>query len=108
MFYLLLLALSEHLPFGLAYFTSAAASTTLIGVYSSAVLGARRRVVPVVAALTVMYTTLFMMLQAEDFALLSGTLALFLVLAMFMYMTRAIDWYALELGRAAVTENPNE
>ena len=35
-------------------------------------------------------------------------LALFLVLAMVMYMTRAIDWYALEIGRAAVTENPNE
>ena len=66
------------MPIGLAYFTSAAASTTLIGVYSSAVLGARRRVVPVVAALAVMYTT------------------------------RAIEWYALEIGRAAVTENPDE
>ncbi len=108
MFYLLLLALSEHLPFGLAYFMSAAASTTLISVYSSAVLGARRRVVPVAAALAVMYTTLFMMLQAEDFALLSGTLALFVVLALFMYMTRAIDWYELEIGRAAVTESRDE
>ena len=108
MFYLLLLALSEHLPFRLAYFISATASTTLISVYSSAVLGARRRVVPVAAALAVMYTTLFMMLQAENFALLSGTLALFLVLTLFMYMTRAIDWYELEIGRAAATENRDE
>ncbi len=107
MFYLLLLALSEHLPFGLAYFMSAAASTTLIGVYSSAVLGARRRVVPVAAALAVMYVTLYMTLQAEDFALLSGTLALFFVLALFMYVTRAIDWYELEIGRTA-KENRDE
>ena len=98
MFYLLLLAISEHLSFALAYFLSSAASTTLISVYSSAVLGARRRVVPVAAALTVMYAYLFVTLQAEDFALLSGTLALFVVLAMFMTMTRAIDWYELEIS----------
>ncbi len=55
-----------------------------------------------------MYVTLYMTLQAEDFALLSGTLALFFVLALFMYMTRAIDWYELEIGRAAVTENLDE
>ncbi len=102
MFFLLLLAISEHLPFGLAYFISAAASTTLIGVYSSAVLGATRRVVPVSAALAAMYAYLFVTLQAEDFALLSGTLALFMVLALFMTMTRAIDWYALEIDRAEV------
>jgi inner membrane protein len=102
MFYLLLLAISEHLPFGFAYFVSAAASTTLISVYSAAVLGARRRVVPVGAALIVMYAYLFVTLQAEDYALLSGTLALFVVLVLFMYMTRGIDWYALEIGRSTV------
>ena len=98
MFYLLLLAISEHLSFGLAYFLSSAASTTLISVYSSEVLGARRRVGPVAAALTVMYAYLYVTLQAEDFALLSGTLALFVVLALFMTMTRSIDWYELEIS----------
>ena len=101
MFFLLLLAISEHLPFGLAYFVSSAASTTLIGVYSSAVLGASRRVVPVSAALAIMYAYLFVTLQAEDFALLSGALALFVVLALFMTMTRGIDWYALEVNHPA-------
>ena len=97
--------ISEHLPFSFAYFVSAAASTTLISVYSAAVLGARRRVVPVGAALIVMYAYLFVTLQAEDFALLSGTLALFVVLALFMYMTRGIDWYALEIGRDAAEKD---
>jgi inner membrane protein len=105
MFYLLLLAISEHLSFGFAYFVSAAASTMLISVYSAAVLGARRRVLPVGAALIVMYAYLFVTLQAEDYALLSGTLALFVVLALFMYMTRGIDWYALEIGCDAAEKN---
>ena len=101
MFYLLLLALSEHLQFGLAYFLSAAAATTLISVYSAAVLRARQRVVAVTAALTGMYLYLFVTLQAEDFAFISGTLALFGALALFMFLTRRVDWYALDVGGAA-------
>ncbi|MCZ6476274.1 MAG: inner membrane CreD family protein, partial [Gammaproteobacteria bacterium] len=60
-----------------------------------------RRVVPVSAALAIMYAYLFVTLQAEDFALLSGTLGLFVVLALFMTMTRGIDWYALEVNHQA-------
>jgi inner membrane protein len=105
MFYLLLLAISEHLSFGLAYLLSAAVSTTLIGVYSTAVLAVRRRVVPVMATLTVMYACLYVTLHAEDYALLSDTLVLFTVLALFMYMTRGIDWYAFEIGRNAAGED---
>ncbi len=98
-FYLLLLAVSEHASFGLAYFASATASTALIGGYSAAVLGARERTAPVIVALTTMYIYLFVTLRAEDYALLSGALVLFIVLAFFMYATRHVDWYALEPSR---------
>ncbi|HEY5623973.1 MAG TPA: cell envelope integrity protein CreD [Gammaproteobacteria bacterium] len=101
MFYLLLLAVSEHTGFAIAYFLSAVASTALVAAYSSAVLGVRDRVVPVVVALATMYIYLFVTLRAENYALLSGTFILFVVLAFFMFATRRVDWYALDGTDAA-------
>ena len=95
-FYLLLLAISEHASFGLAYSASAAASTGLVAGYSAAVLRAKERTAPVIVALTTMYLYLYVTLRAENYALLSGALVLFVVLALFMYATRHVDWYALE------------
>jgi inner membrane protein len=39
-----------------------------------------------------------MLLRLEDYALLAGSLGLFLVLAGVMYATRRMDWYSLRLG----------
>jgi inner membrane protein len=98
-FFLLLLAISEHAPFSLAYLMSATASTVLIGGYSAAVLGTRGRTAPVIVALTTLYLYMYVTLRAETYALLSGALVLFAVLAFFMYATRHVDWYALEPTR---------
>jgi len=43
-------------------------------------------------------------LRAEDFALLVGALGLFGLLTAFMYLTRGIDWYALDLSPAEKDE----
>ncbi len=96
-FYLLLLALGEHAGFGLAYLASATASTALISGYAAAILGASRRAWPTAALLTALYTYLYTTLRAEDFALLAGALGLFVLLTGFMYATRTVDWYALDL-----------
>jgi inner membrane protein len=44
---------------------------------------------------------MYVLLQMEDFALLSGTLALFLVLLAAMIATRNIDWYRIGEERRA-------
>jgi inner membrane protein len=97
-FYLLLLALAEHIGFGPAYAASAVASTALITSYSGAVLSSLRRAVPIGALLTALYGYLYVTLKAEDYALLFGALGVFAVLAGFMYLTRRVDWFGVTFG----------
>jgi inner membrane protein len=97
-FYLLLLALAEHVGFAIAYAASGIAATGLITTYSGAVLRSFRRALPVGALLAGLYAFIYVTLQAEDFALLIGAVGLFAVLAAFMYLTRRVDWFALSVG----------
>jgi inner membrane protein len=97
-FYLLLLALAEHVGFAFAYLASATAATTLIAMYSAAVLRSLRRAVPIATLLAALYGYLYVTLRAEDYALLFGALGLFVVLAALMYLTRRVDWFAVSFG----------
>lgn len=97
-FYLLLLALAEHIGFEAAYVASAIAATALITSYSGAVLRSLRRAVPIAGLLAALYGYLYVTLKAEDFALLFGALGVFVALAAFMYLTRRIDWFDVTFG----------
>ncbi|MHB8809335.1 MAG: cell envelope integrity protein CreD [Desulfobulbaceae bacterium] len=96
LFYVLLLAISEYLTFDLAYILAAAAITAIITGYSQGILKNRSFTLTVCAILLVLYGYLYIVLQLEDYALLMGSIGLFLVLATVMYITRKIDWYALD------------
>ncbi|MGY2238924.1 cell envelope integrity protein CreD [Pseudomonas gingeri] len=102
-FYLLLLSLSEHLGFGLAYLLSAAACVGLIGFYVCHVLRSLSHGLGFAAALAALYGLLFGLLSAEDYALLMGSLLLFGLLGVFMVLTRKLDWYGIGQARAAGT-----
>ncbi|MCE2949733.1 MAG: cell envelope integrity protein CreD [Betaproteobacteria bacterium] len=91
-FFLLLLALSEHLPFGVAYGLAATACILLIGVYLSAVLGGPRLAAGFCAGLAGLHGALYSVIRLEDTALLVGTLLLFSALACAMLASRRIDW----------------
>jgi inner membrane protein len=93
LFYLLLLSISEHVPFGLSYGIAGAATVLLIGGYSAAILRGRLRALLMTVVLGGLYGYLYILLQAEDYALLLGSIGLFLILALVMYVTRRIDWY---------------
>lgn len=99
LFYLLLLSLSEHLPFALAYGISATACVGLIGFYVSFVLQSWQRGLGFAALLAALYGMLFGLLSAEDYALLMGSLLVFGVLGSVMVLTRKLDWYGV--GRSA-------
>src|SRR5689334_9224367 len=94
LFYLLLLSISEFRGFGLAYLMAAAASTVLITWYCRSFLGGGVRTLIIGAGLVGVYTFLYITLRAQDYALLMGAIALFILLAVVMYVTRRIDWYA--------------
>lgn len=100
-FYLLLLSLSEHLGFALAYGVSAAACVGLIGFYVSHVLHSWRNGALFAIALAALYGLLYGLLSAEDYALLMGSLLLFGLLGVFMVLTRKLDWYGIGQRKAA-------
>ncbi|HWS70661.1 MAG TPA: cell envelope integrity protein CreD [Thermoanaerobaculia bacterium] len=103
-FYLLLLSISEHAPFGAAYAIASAATIGLISSYGAALLRSRLRVLGLAGVLTLLYSYLYVLLQLEDWALLMGSIGLFLILALVMYATRRVDWGSAHLGRTREAE----
>jgi inner membrane protein len=93
LFYLTLLSLSEFIAFILAYILAASASTVLITLYSMAVLKSGQRGLLMAGGLITTYGFLYITLQVTDYALLIGTVGLFMALSLVMYATRDIDWY---------------
>ena len=99
LFYLLELSLSEHVRFVVAYATAALAVVALVSAYSMVALGRARRAAVVSGGVAMLYGYLYVLLTNEDYALLIGSIGLFLGLALVMLITRRIDWYAV--GRPA-------
>ena len=96
LFFLLLLALAEHIGFNLAYGVAAAACVLLNGYYVSHVLGSRKRGAVFGGALALLYGLLFGIIGSEDYALLMGSLLVFGLLAAVMVLTRKVSWNAWE------------
>ena len=94
-FYVLLLSLSEHIPFNLSYLIASAAIIAMIVLYTRSVLGSSKLAMAVAGMVTLLYGFLFVVLQAEDYALLLGSLGLFSILGLTMYLTRRIDWFTV-------------
>ncbi len=96
LFYLLLLSLSEHLPFLSAYVVASIAVIGMVASYGLIVLGALARALAIGTIVAMLYGYLYVLLVNEDYALLIGSVGLFLILAVIMYATRKVDWYAVE------------
>ncbi|MFY3384018.1 cell envelope integrity protein CreD [Paracidovorax sp. MALMAid1276] len=101
-FFLLLVSLSEHLSFGASYAVAATACVLLLGYYASHMLGSLMRGAPLGAGIALLYGLLYVLLQLEQTALVVGAVALFLVLAAVMVLTRKVNWYGLTQGAASV------
>lgn len=94
-FYLLELSLAEQLGFVTAYVLAATAVAGLVGLYAALILGRWRRAAVVVGTVTMLYAYLYVVLVNEDYALLLGSLGVFLALAVTMLATRHVDWYRI-------------
>jgi inner membrane protein len=105
LFFLVLLSLSEHLPFELAYAAAAAACAALLGFYASSMLDRLRSGVLFGLGIAMLYGLLYVLLQMEQNALVIGSVGLFLALAVVMTLTRRLDWYAL-FARLRAPEAP--
>ncbi len=96
LFYLLLLALSEHIGFPRAYLVAATTIVVMLTAYSAAALTSVRRALVFGTMLTITYSVLWAILALEDYALLTGTIALVIALALVMYFTRSLSGRRLD------------
>jgi inner membrane protein len=105
-FFLLLVALSEHLAFLLAYLVSAVACISLNVFYLMGMFGSRRMAFSFGGYLTGLYAMIYAILQLEDMALLMGSTLLFAMLAAIMLCTRRLNWYALGRNEKSFHKQP--
>jgi inner membrane protein len=92
LFYTLLISITEHSSFTFAYVISAVSVILLISWYSISILKNIKFPVFIGLSLSILYTFIFVIIQLEDYALLVGSIGLFLILAAIMYFSRKIDW----------------
>lgn len=98
-FFTLLLSISEHLNFNLAFLISALATLLLVGGYLKSILKSLQLTSLIVGFLTLLYSFIFVIIQLEDYALLMGSIGIFLILGVLMYISRKIDWYQLNRSK---------
>jgi inner membrane protein len=103
-FFLLLVSLSEHFSFATAYAIASSACALLLAYYASHMLGSWKRGLPFGVGIAMLYGLLYVLLQLEQTALVVGAIALFIVLAAVMGLTRRVDWYA-KLKPAAASDS---
>ena len=93
LFYTLLLSFSEHLTFLLSYLIASAMTITLITVFMRALLHNNRAALIIGGLLLMLYTFIYIIMQLESYALLVGSLGIFVILAVAMYASHKINWY---------------
>ncbi|HVT36405.1 MAG TPA: inner membrane CreD family protein, partial [Nevskiaceae bacterium] len=93
LFGLLQLSFAEHFGFEAAFAVATLAVVGMVTLYARSALQRTGRAVLVGGILSGCYAYLYAVLRAEDYALLGGSVALFVALAAAMYLTRKLDWF---------------
>lgn len=92
MFYTLLVSISEHSNFLKAYSIATVSVISLITFYSKSILKSIKFMMLIFLSLTILYTFIFVIIQLENYALLVGSVGLFIILTTIMLVSRKIDW----------------
>src|SRR5450432_65108 len=92
-FYSLLLAISEFIPFDYAYFIASVSTVLLIGLYAKSHFNSWKSAGLFTGVLTLLYGFIFVLIRLEATALLVGSIGLFVILAITMYVSKKVNWY---------------
>lgn len=92
-FFTLLLSFSEYIAFNWAYILATLMTVGLVGWYAGQLFKERKFMFLVGGTLLTLYGFIFTMLQLEDFALLVGSVGLFVIIGLMMYLSKQIEWY---------------
>ena len=92
-FYTLLLSFSEHMNFGLSYLIACVMTIAMIVVFMASITKDKKTALGIGLLLAVLYAFVYVLLQLESYALLVGSVGLFIILGIAMFATQKIDWY---------------
>jgi inner membrane protein len=92
-FYSILLAISEYILFQYSYLISSLLIIALIGFYVKSIYKSKQIASIITGMLFMFYSLMYVILQLQDYSLLLGNIALFIILAAIMFFTRKINWY---------------
>lgn len=92
-FYTLLLSFSEHMSFVLSYLIASIMTIGMIVVFMASVTKDKKTALGIGLLLVVLYAFVYVLLQLESYALLVGSVGLFIILGIAMFATQKIDWY---------------
>lgn len=92
LFYTLLISISEHSTFVKAYVIAGISVLLLITLYTRSILKNFKFPLLVCLSLTGLYSFIYVIIQLENYALLAGSIGMFVILAVIMYTSRKIDW----------------
>jgi len=92
MFYTLLISISEHSSFLTAYLIAGVAIVIMISLYSRSILKGWKFPLFIAISLLALHTFIYIIIQLESYALLVGSIGLFIILGAVMYVSRKIDW----------------
>ncbi|MES1197715.1 MAG: cell envelope integrity protein CreD [Chitinophagaceae bacterium] len=92
LFYTLLLSISEYTGFNPAYLIAGIATIGLITWYVGSVMRSAKLALFISFVLTVVYSYIFIIIQLQDYALLMGSIGLFIALGIIMYFSRKLKW----------------
>ena len=93
LFYTLLLSFSEHIAFLWSYVIASVMTVGLITAYMAAVLKIRKTAIAIGLLLSALYIFIYVLLQLESYALLVGSVGLFVILGLAMYASQKVNWY---------------
>ncbi len=92
LFYTLLLSFSEYTGFNLAYVIASVATVGLIAWFVKGILQSSRLTTVLSVVLVLLYAYVFTILRLQDYALILGSIGLFLTLAVIMHFSKRIQW----------------
>lgn len=92
LFYTLLLSISEHLGFDWAYLIASVMTVLLITFYMYGIIKVKKTALTIGTVLSSLYIYIYVMIQMETFALLTGSVGLFMIMAAIMYFSLRIKW----------------
>ncbi|WP_061247373.1 cell envelope integrity protein CreD [Leptospira noguchii] len=101
-FYVLNLSLSEHLGFIISYAIASLAVSGLIFYYATSILQSKKRGFIAGGFYFGLYSFLYVILSSEDYALLIGSIVVFVFLALLMHFTRKINWYSFGSNKGEI------